>query len=310
MAHLVAPQGARAQITAINKHGDMVANVETDLTAAPFVVTSNGVVPILVPPSFGPTVAVDIADNGAVLLVAEASSGSPRTLIWRSRSVVPFSDVAPGWGTAINARGQVVYRGAGGGFLWDAGVSTALSTAQGRVLEPVGLNNAGQVLGVQGDLEGAFLWSQGSSTQLPFFDGVSLDDAGRVSGYFRDAASGPGVLNDINVGVYEAGVLVPFDSGRAWPTWDRDREAHLFGMNEAGELVGEMPPVEGANPVPFLRDATGKTHLLPTPAAGSANGVSESGIVVGEVHDVATGGAFVDVRSTIWSPQCFGACCR
>lgn len=311
VAHLVAPGGARVQIHAINRHGDMAVSVERDTVLQPFVVTSAGVVPIEVPASLGQTLVVDVADTGAVLLTTHVDSNEPGLFVWQDGVVSPVSGVQIGAGKAINSRGQLLYGDvSGNAVFWENGTSTPVQTADGTPLYPIDLNDFGQVLTLMGDSAGVFLWQHGAATQLPFFDGVAFGELGQVWGYFYDGLSGSGVLNEINVGVYRNGSVVPFDSGRVWPSGDRDREAHLYGADAAGDVVGEIPPLTGTRPVPFVRYAAGTTDLLPSATPGSAHFVSEAGIIAGEVHPVMPDGSFGDMRPTIWSRQCFGACCR
>lgn len=312
-ADVLPANGQSVALDAINRFGETLLTVATPdyQVCRPFYWNGAQIealpgIPEAIPCVYG----VDIADSGEILLGRSVLPVS-QPLLWKDGRVSELEGVERGWPRAINTRQQVLYSdGYDRGFIWEAGTITPLTLSDGSPLSPVAINNLGQVLAQRGDLEHSFVWDAGVVTPLPFFDAVAINDLGQVIGYFRDGASGPGVLNEINVGVYEGGVLTPFDTGQVWTTGDRDREAHLFGMGESGELVGEIPPFSGVWPVPFLRTAEGETVRLPVVFAGEAREISDAGVVLGVQYTVqGAEPTFENFRSTIWSPECLGSCC-
>ena len=313
--HLVASNAERVSIAAINRSGQMVAladqAVEGSSACRSFLIRPSGITPIDIA-GFDCAAAVDIADSGTVLMVTEPVPAGPTPWLWKNGVATALAGVDLAYGIAVNARDQVVLEDRyGRALLWDAGVVTPILAPDGTPLMPLGLNNVGQVIAGTSDLDRTYLWQDGVATPLPFFNVIAINDAGQVVGYFTDDAPVPPALNEINVGIWQNGALTPFDSGRTWPmNADRDREAHLFGLNALGDAVGEMPPRVGEDPIPFARYADGQTDLLPIQrVGGSAIGISEGGVIFGEQHDVAPDTSWVNNTTTIWSRNCISGSC-
>jgi probable HAF family extracellular repeat protein len=92
-------------------------------------------------------------------------------IVWQNGTPI---DIGPGWGVALNERGQVIgsHQVAQGGhaFLWSNGTMTDLGTLGGKYSHPTAISDRGQVVGYSTDRRGlqhGFVWQKGVMTRLP-----------------------------------------------------------------------------------------------------------------------------------------------
>jgi probable HAF family extracellular repeat protein len=153
--------------------------------------------------------------------------------------------------------------------LWEKGVVTELGGfPQERIVRPLHINDAGQVLAQVGDR--LFLWQAGSVTEVAKTGGGQSDLTERGKVYYPrvEANGGEGW-----VGVWDSGRatnLGALDGYLAWPV----------GANEAGEIVGSAQVKPGKSMAFRWKD--GKLTLLRVDGDTSmAVAINERGTVAG-----------------------------
>ncbi len=176
---------------------------------------------------------------------------------------------------ALNDYGVVV--GSSGGsdelwpVIWDSvnGMRYLDGLEEGCEGGALGINNAGQVVGIGGDGEacGGFLWSGGSVTYFDRGVGTAINNAGQVAGNTADGA----FIWDSENGMRDLGTLPGYES-------------RASAISDAGQVVGWLDNTSGPwDPHAFLWEAgSGMIDLGP----GRAWGVNDSGQVVGSMNNL------------------------
>lgn len=138
------------------------------------------------------TTCADLADDDNVARSGYFSGSVAAIVFLAAAALAPpamtatITDLGPGGASAINASGQVVGSGPGGGFLYSGGVVSNFGTT----VYPNSINDSGQVVGASSLASGfqqAFLYSGGVLTNLGtlggnYSDAYGINDAGQIVG--------------------------------------------------------------------------------------------------------------------------------
>jgi uncharacterized membrane protein len=167
------------------------------------------------------------------------------------------------------------------GFLYDNGIYTTLSVPSAPQTEAMGINNAGQIVGVYlwGDAQQGFLYSGGSYTPLSANTiATGINDRGQIVGYYpavpdQPTSGGPGFL-------YSGGTYTPIAVPGAQIT-----TAH--GINNLDQIVGS------SNLGAFVYSGGSYTILPNRPGDFGPWGINDRGQIVGFGSVAAHDGRFV-----------------
>ncbi len=184
----------------------------------------------------------------------------------------------------INARGQVAAvlqdeEGRQRGVLFENGVLTELTPADGKYSDAKGINPEGTIIGSAGQKDGtwrAFLFDRAKGQrQLPTLGGPSsygmaINDAGHAVG-FADTAAG-----EWHAFIYTGGDALT-DLGTLG-----GKVSYASGMNNAGQVVGTAATHDDYRHA-FIYDAAGGMRDLGTLGGrlSSATAINDAGMVVG-----------------------------
>jgi hypothetical protein len=296
--------------TAINASGDVVGYATLcDRTRA--ILYRGGTLLELDPiPAAMRTMARDINDEGDVLGLADEA-----LFVWKNGVTTVLGGIGPGFGGAINNLGQVLGSDQDGAFIWDAGLVTRLG------LEPsmrvTDLNDRGQVTGydewvnLEVAVQPAFVWEDGVITSLPPLPGDdysaawAINEAGQVVGSsvkrYKDYL---GVTRAV---LWESGVPVDITPPTDYPLV----LAAGIDINESGVVLGHFQEAgPRSNSAGFVFEHGVTTRIFPEdPTVGAAL----SPRAINDAADIAGTTLFWTGRpnqATVWSRDCFGACCQ
>ena len=251
--------------------------------------------------------------NNAGVIVGESqnAAGRYRPVVWENgviRELPPLSNLSQspdGNAQSINERGDIVGEdrdnfGSIHAVLWpvtggavDLGVLPGADFSRAR-----GINNNGTIFGnsisFSNFIGRATIWSGGTMSE------IILPPGGRATGHietghvFNDrgdfiAAVAPDAFNfgraiAFRNGAFETLALLP---GAFQPF------SEPFGLNQAGDVVGEAYDPSNFVPVLWSHDGTLTNLGQPTGMrAGNANGINNHGLIVGQAHGEWTPGSF------------------
>jgi probable HAF family extracellular repeat protein len=278
----------------INNHGQVVGEARTaDGVGVHAFFWQDGVMTDL--GTFGGPYSAAYAINDASEVVgsADLTSNVDHAFRWSSRRGLHDLGTLGGTNSSasgINNTGQIVGSSdtsgtyTGHAFLYRAGQLTDLGTLGGPHSDAVAMNDAGQVVGSADTTDflhspDAFLESDGPPQDLGTLPGGSfsfatgINAAGQVCGW----SSVP--LAYSHAFVYSDGVMT--DIGTLFGTKGSPNNAEAYGINDAGQVVGESAFVAFV-----YQDATmTDLNLLLPPDAGwhllSARGINNAGEIVG-----------------------------
>lgn len=218
--------------------------------------------------------------------------------------------------------------------LWSGETWQALPHVPGGFhIEPLGVNNAGQVVGSDGGL--AFIWQAGNTQRLSAFGPPSranaINEAGIAVGMdgtqairwtngVAQALERPAHLSSAQaLGLNEAGVIVGVgrlsaegDAPTVALRWQGEQvgqlaqgdaiNAQATAVNEAGTVIGHAQFADGREQAArWDGDSLSWLAQLSPQATARAFGISDAGLIVGQSkiwQDVAQG-SFVS-RATLW----------
>jgi len=204
------------------------------------------------------------------------------------------ADVAVSHAYGINEAGQMAGRFMGDagvwGFLWSGGTITDIGKG-GVGAEAYALNDAGQVVGIQGGTR-AFAWQAGTTTLLPLLPGDASSVARGINntGQIVGTSSSTGTAHAV---IWEGGAVraLPLPAG----TLASDAQA----INNSGHVVGTIGGIAAHRPV-LWRDGT--MLDLGTLAGGRtawAEDINDQGQIVG--YSNTDGGAnLANCRAVLW----------
>jgi hypothetical protein len=251
----------------------------------------------------GCVLAVDMNEAGTVL----ASQGSV-PFLWNDGVATPLSGVASGTPIALNDAEQVVLRDTPvGPALWQAGTLTPLRTSADHALEPVAINEGGQVIGFSGDdelVEETWLWEAGSANALGLKAVHALNDVGDIAG-----------VKDGPVGVLSGGTFTPLTitstlgDPELMPSDLKDIRIHR--ITDDGVLVGNFYHIGEPDLDSPFRFETGVLRYLEH--HGSARDINAHDEIVGR-RSIIQGCSglecwrVVGYWSTLWDRDCPSAC--
>ena len=220
---------------------------------------------------------------------ASNSAGSPTATATRSLGIVaPKGESTIAYD--VNARGQVAAvlqdeEGRQRGVLFEKGVLTELTPADGKYSDAKGINPTGEIIGSASQKDGtwrAFLFDRvRGRRELPTLGGPSsygmaINDAGQAVG-FADTAAG-----EWHAFVYTGGDALT-DLGTLG-----GKMSYASGMNNAGQVVGTAATHDDFRHA-FVYDAAGGMRDLGTLGGrlSSATAINDAGMIVGasETHD-------------------------
>jgi uncharacterized membrane protein len=192
---------------------------------------------------------------------------------------------------------------ADGAFLYSGGVFTTLNVPGALGTFPVGINDAGQIVG--GSSNGAFLYSDGVYTVISIpgvnsnsIEPAGINDVGQIVGTLS-VNSNPGFL--AQGFVYKKPLLTTIN---VLPPY----ETYANGINNLGQVVGIScvpDTAKGSVPCKSFLDSNGVLTSINNPAAVSgtfANGINDVGQIVGiygaaseNLGFIDTGGVFTTI---------------
>jgi hypothetical protein len=253
----------------------------------------------------GCVLAVDMNEAGTVL----ASQGSV-PFLWKEGIATPLTGVASGKPIALNDAEQVVLRDTPiGPALWQAGTLTALRTSADEALEPVAINEGGQVIGFSGTVDVAdetWLWEEGTASALGLSAVHALNDVGDIAGIKDDAA---GVLSD---GTFTPLTITTTLNGSEIPLGDRS-DIRFHVISDEGVLVGSFHSLgEPELDSPFRFEAGVFRYLE---HFGSARDINAHDEIVGRRTSIRFGPPLSEswiiegYWPTLWVKDCPSACC-
>jgi uncharacterized membrane protein len=294
-------KGVRS-LNAINRHNQMVGAAECDGNFRAVIVEDGVERDLLEGENHYSSEAVDINDNGVViggLSLEPPENGLSRSLpfVWNNGVLTVIRDIPRGGALRINNRNQVLMLGENaieGGYLWEAGVVTAL----GSMVVPRDINELGQIVGeLYGTSPAAnvgFLWEQGVLTELPAFSTANaINDKGQIAGVSR---AGRPVLWD-----GEDLIELPVPSsqpGKILSDGTVLGDSWVYTDGAVSHLVGKVG-----------RDAFFDNWALD---------LNEAGVIVGGGSILRfTGGSSCQLEAceiwedhaVVWSFGCFNSCC-
>lgn len=234
--------GSGSDAYSINDRGQIVGSAETKAGRRHAVLWENGKVRDLGTLGGPNSQAVSINSRGQIVGVSDTKAKGElaerwgHAFLWENGKMRDLG-VGPGRVLAINNRGQILgLRFVGKplpevqAYLWQNGRITRLGSLGCCGLEPVALNERGQVIGAYTDVDGetgegnqrAFLWQNGKARDL-----------GALSGEWSEA-----------IAINERGQVVGKSDFQAF-LWQNGKMRHLGGdsteaddINERGQIVG------------------------------------------------------------------------
>jgi probable HAF family extracellular repeat protein len=243
------------------------------------------------------SVANDVNESGQIVGAATLPNGETHAFLftpWVGR-MVDLGTVLGGRvsiANAISNRGQIVGgalpepgTGDGRAFIWDQGVMTALPDLPGLTGSQANdVNDIGVVVGVCGSHP--VRWVNGVPQDLGsipggqvFGEAVAINASGVIVGHSNDA-------NGIShAWRFQNGVLTPLGQFGG-------RGMFVTGINSSGDIVGIWSPPVGFVQRAFLLRGGVFTLLGPANQFSAAQGISDSGQVVGSVGDFS--------RAALW----------
>lgn len=260
--------------------------------------------------------ALSIANDGTVVGAAETTAGSSCPIIWRegrARGVPLPPGFTSGSANAINSSGVVAGNAYAGesansppdqAYVWSGGEAKRIDRGPGSRSGTSAINDAGQVVGHFGggkDEDRSFLWTGGATQDLGAFPD---DEYSRV---FAHDLNNQGVVVGAAIPPYEneEGIRLRGSAAFVWQngtmkplfTDGNIRESAAYGINDAGQIVGELTPRTPEKGRAFVWSAGGVTLLdtLPGWHQSSASAINRRGQVVGIIW-IANRGS----RAVLW----------
>jgi uncharacterized membrane protein len=297
------PWPTMSEAQAINASGDVVGFASLcDTTRA--VLYRGGVLLELDPiPGAIRSAARDINDEGDVLGDADGA-----VFVWKNSVTTVLSGIGHGYGIAINNLGQVLGEDEEGTYIWDAGLVTRLELERG--MRATDLNDRGQVTGYDVHAHvglSAFVWEDGVSTLLPpllsddnFTTARAINEAGQVVG---------------SSGKYQVGRAVLWDSGIPFditpPTDYLLLDSSGVDINESSVVLGYFQE-DGApqHSTAFVFDHGVTTRIFPADPSFAASLSPRAINDAGQITGTTASWVGLPMQATVWSRECFGACCQ
>jgi probable HAF family extracellular repeat protein len=218
--------------------------------------------------------AYGINDAGQVVGESNNIAGQMAPFLYSNGKMINLSPSNGGMATAINASGQVAgLLGSGSAFLYSGGTTTTQQL--GPNLTPLGINDAGQVVGREMEVGSfkPFLYSGGKMTLLPDLgiggEARGINNAGQISMTMYGGASGNHAI------LYSGGTST--DLGTLG-----GKGAEAWGINNAGQMSGSSTTASGQTHA-FLYSNGKMTDLGSLSGGGDTHGrgLNGAGQVVG-----------------------------
>ena len=182
----------------------------------------------------------------------------------------------------INNSGQIVGETGNDGFLLSGGNYTTLDVPGSTFTQPVGINDAGQIVGVYGaGSNHGFLLSGGAYSTLDvpgatYTQPNDINDSGQIVGYY------------VSSGLFHGFVLNA--AGYSTLDFPGSTFTRAYGINDAGLMVGDYEDVNGSRHGFLLSGGNYTTVEFPGANFTIASGINNAGQIVGEYASGTTGG--------------------
>jgi hypothetical protein len=306
--------GAAMTALAINESGQILVKADGMPSCSAWLLDGGSAQPI--EPEPGACVsAIDVNDDGTVLAMHDS-----RPFFWRAGVVTYLAGVTVGRAVAFNNAEQVLLDNLPAGpALWEGGSLTPLKSPANEPLQPIAINEGGQVLAHIGTLDYSYstwLWEDGVAVELGLGRADALNDSGVVVG-----VNIPESLSDRTIGTWRDGTFTPLDlanpEGAPLHGPQEYDELVASAINDRGEIVGTfIPNWEDVDARPFYY-VDGVLQFLDK--SGRAYDISETGHVVGQHTRRVNAspcclacevcGDIADPAAALWVRECPLACC-